>query len=113
MDAVGTLTLVERALSQVLLSDDPALHPGVLDPSQRHWDQPPGLAADTLLDMLDDQCVDLAEAVDAVAQTDWTRPGHLADGAPLTALDLAREAVRVGADNLRRLETTLASLSRI
>ena len=109
-DVVSTLTLVERALAQVLHSDDPALHPAVMDPTVRHWDPPMGTSVETMLEMLDQQCDDLADQVAAVHTPDWSRPGHIADGEKLTALDLAHEAVRVGSTNLAALERTLASL---
>jgi hypothetical protein len=109
-DVVSTLTLVERALDQVLHSDDPALHPAVMDPAVRDWDPPMGTSIETMLEMLDQQCDDLANQVDAVHTPDWSRPGHLADGESLTAIDLAHEAVRVGSTNLAALQRTLSSL---
>lgn len=109
LDAVSTLTLVEQALTQVLRTDDPALHPGVLDPTHRQWAPPSGLSLTTLLEMLDDQCDDLADVVDAVPSADWDRTGHIADGPEVLAVDLVREAVRVGSDNLRALSTSLAA----
>jgi hypothetical protein len=109
-DVVSTLTLVERALTQVLHTDDPALHPAVMDPAVRDWDPPMGTSIETMLEMLDQQCDDLANQVAAVYTPDWSRPGHIADGPSLTAIDLAHEAVRVGASNLSALERTLASL---
>ena len=108
LDAVSTLTLVEQALTQVLRTEDPALHPGVLDPTQRQWAPPSGLSLATLLEMLDDQCDDLADAIDAVPTADWNRRGHIADGPHVIAIDLAREAVRVGSADLRSLSTSLA-----
>lgn len=110
-DAVSTLTLVERALTQVLISDDPALHPAVMDPAVRDWDPPMGTSIETMLEMLDQQCNDLADQVAAVHSPDWERQGHIADGEALTAIDLAHEAVRVGSANLTALERTLAGLS--
>lgn len=109
LDAVSTLTLVDQALTQVLRTDDPALHPGVLDPTHREWAPPSGIGLDTLLEMLEDQCDEFADAVDAVPIGDWSRRGHLADGPSVTAIDLAREAVRVGTTNLRLLEQSLAT----
>jgi len=110
LDAVSSLTLVERALVQVLRTDDPALHPGVIDPTHRDWNPPMGTSLETLLEMLTDQCEDLGTLVADTPSTEWRRPGHIADGARLTALDLAHEAVRVGATNLRATEQTLRSL---
>jgi len=110
LDAVSSLTLVERALIQVLRTDNPALHPGVLDPTHRDWDPPMGTSLDTMLDMLRDQCEYLGTHVADTPSSEWSRPGHIADGERLTALDLAREAVRVGSTNLRAMERVLASL---
>ena len=109
LDAVSTLTLVEQALTEVLRTDDPALHPGVLNPSLRQWAPPSGLSLATLLEMLTDQCDDLADTIDAVPAADWSRRGHLADGPPVEAIDLAREAVQVGSTNLRALGASLAA----
>jgi hypothetical protein len=111
IDTVSTLTLLEQALSQVLRSDDPALHPGVLDPATRQWSPPLGLALDTVLEMLDDQCADFADMIDGVHTPDWSRVGHIADAdSRLRAIDLIHEAVRVGTGNLRAMETGLAAL---
>lgn len=109
LDAVNTLTLVEQALTQVLRTEDPALHPGVLDPTHRQWAPPSGLSFATLLEMLDDQCDDLADVIEAVPSADWSRTGHLADGPALVAIDLAREAARVGLANLGALRTSLSA----
>lgn len=110
-DTVSTLGLLEQALRQVLRSDDPALHPAVLDPAQRVWDLQASVDLDTLLAMLDDQCDDLAALMDAAPNSDWGRTGHIADGAKVEAITLAREAARVGAVNLRALEAALANAS--
>ncbi len=107
LDVVNTLTLLDRSLDEVLRADDPALHPGVLDPSLRDWAPPPGLSLETLLDMLDDQCADLAAAVDEVSSVDWVRSAHIADGPSLTAITIAQEATRVGAEGLRAFESAL------
>jgi hypothetical protein len=111
VDTVSTLTLLEQALTQVLRQEDPALHPGVLHPAARDWSTPLGLSLDTVLEMLDDQCEDLAAMVDGVPTADWSRRGHIADDdSQLRAIDLAHEAVRAGVGNLRTMTTVLASL---
>jgi hypothetical protein len=111
VDTVSTLTLLEQALTQVIRTDDPALHPGVLDASSRDWSSPRGLSLDTVLEMLGDQCEDLAAMVDGVPSADWKRLGHVADAdTRLQAIDLAHESVRVGVGNLRAMELCLASL---
>jgi hypothetical protein len=112
VDTVSTLTLLEQALTQVLRTDDPVLHPGVLEASARAWTPPGGLSLDTVLEMLDDQCGDLGAMVDGVATGDWNRVGHVADAdSRVRAIDLAHEAVRVGVGNLRAMESGLSSLS--
>lgn len=96
----NTWVLLAQALRQILVSDEPVLHAGVLDPSEREWDPPPGTSADGALDRLGDEATVLADAVDGVASRDWSRTGTVAGGGSITAIDLVRESVRVGAQGL-------------
>ena len=53
--------------------------------------------------------VALADDLGRVPAEDWNRRGEIAgSGESVTALDLVREAVRRGSDNLRRAEAALA-----
>lgn len=112
-DAVRSLAIIEQALRQVLIDDQPVVHEAVIDPGARHWEHPgTGSLADALAE-LDDATADLAAAIDKVASGDWDRTGAIAgsDGArTVTALDLVREAVRTAADDLRGIETTMAAV---
>lgn len=96
----NTWVLLGQGLRQVLVADDPVLHAGVLDPAEREWEPPPGTSADGALDRLTDEAEALADAVDGVAGRDWNRTGTVTGGGSVTAIDLVREAVRVGAQGL-------------
>ena len=66
----------------------------------------------SVLDQLDDEAVALADAVDDVSGDQWTRAADVAGGGTVGALDVVREAVRVGHDDLTAVERTLAALRR-
>jgi hypothetical protein len=110
VDTVGSLSMLERALDQVLTSDDPVLHAGVLEPRHREFD------AAGASHSVDDALADLAagappfaDKVDAVAADDWTRTGTIAgEGTPVTALEILQEAVATATDDLRAAERLLA-----
>jgi hypothetical protein len=110
VDTVGSLSVLERALDQILTSDDAVLHAGVLEPRQREFDAAGGSHS------VDDALADLAavappfaDKVDAVAADDWTRTGTLAgEGTPVTALEVLQEAVATATENLRAAERLMA-----
>jgi|tagenome__1003787_1003787.scaffolds.fasta_scaffold19860950_2 hypothetical protein len=94
--------LLGQALRQVLVEREPVLHPAVTDPDQRDWSTPPGTTVADALDRLDDELATLADQVDAIQPPDWDRSAPVAGGGTVTAADVVREAVRSGADGLRR-----------
>ena len=108
-DTVRSLVILERALHDVRLSDDPALHPAVLDRSARHWDAGVRETPHSVLAQLDDVCTSFADAIDAVATTDWARTGTTG-GRPVDAVTIVREAADTAGENLRSMETLLAAL---
>lgn len=108
-DTVSTLAVLERGIQEVTRSEQPLLHPSVLDPTLREWAPPPAMAVSNLLEMLDDQAGDLANTVEKVATLDWERTGRIADGPAVSAIELGREAARVGADNLRQANEAMRS----
>ena len=108
VQTVRTWVLLERALHDIRLSDSPTLHPAVADPSARVWDSYATETLDSVLDQIDDTSTSLADAIEAMPSTDWTRTANVAGGTEIDALSVAQEAVRVGADNLRAIERTLA-----
>jgi hypothetical protein len=108
VDGVRTLTLLDRALEQILVSDEPVLHPAVVDPKQRDFDFAAHGDIEDVLSELDDVGPAFAERVSRVAAADWTRTGTIAgSGQRVSALDVVREAVSTGADDLRDIEATL------
>ena len=99
-DVVNGLPLLNRALEQVLTSDDPALHPGITDLGGQ-WDDTPVAALESALAQLGDAAIALADRAARVGAKEWNRTGHLADGAAVSALELLRAAVRLATDALR------------
>ncbi|MEX1216899.1 MAG: hypothetical protein WEA11_00095 [Acidimicrobiales bacterium] len=110
VNSVRTWILLERALHDIRLNDSPTLHPAVAQASARHWDTTGSETLETVLDQIDDVAASFAEVIAATPATDWLRTASVAGGGTLTALDVVHEAVRVGADNLRAIDRTLAAL---
>lgn len=108
VDAVRTLSLLDRALEQVLTSDDPPLHPAVMDRRVRDFDFVAHGGIEDILNELDDVAPAFAERVERVPAEDWKRRGVVAGaGDGVTALDIVREAVATAADDLRDVEATV------
>lgn len=110
VDSVRTWTLLDRALHDLRFADAPTLHPAVADPAARTWDSPAVESLESILDQIDDTSVALADAIDATPTEDWSRTASVAGGGTVDALSVAREAVRVGAENLRSIERTLSAV---
>lgn len=110
VDAICTLTVVQRALGEIIRSEQPVLHPSVVDPTLRDWAPPPGLDAPTLLEMFEDVANGLAADVERVPSVDWERTGRVADGPAVGAIDVVREGVRVAANAQRELARGMRSL---
>jgi hypothetical protein len=112
-DTVGSLSVLERALDQIDTSDEPVLHPGVVDPAER--DFAGAGSVDAGLDQLDAVANSFADRVAAVAADAWTRTGTIAgrgasNGGPqtVTALEVLQEAAATATDNLRAADRLLA-----
>jgi hypothetical protein len=110
VDTVRTLSVLQRALERTVLSDRPVLHRGVLDRRARDWSDHPATTLDYELGQLDDVTESFAARIDAVAPGDWLRSATLTGGADVTAVELAREAARTAAENLRIIERIVADL---
>jgi hypothetical protein len=106
-DTGRTLALLGGALGEVLSGRQPVLRDVVTDPSARHWEVPAS-DLDGELGLLAEEAKALADRIERVPGNDWQQVGQVADGGELTALDLAREAVRVGIDGLHATEHALA-----
>ena len=109
-DTARTWTVLLEALRQIQLNDSPVVHAAVADPAQRHWDAPARDSLATVLDDLQDGAEALATAITSVAGDAWGRRADVAGGGSVTALDVVREAVRVGRENLDAAERTIAAV---
>lgn len=109
--SVRTWVLLEKALHDIRLTESPTLHPAIGDPSVRTWDSPITEWLSSVLDQIDDVSKSLADTIEAIPSTDWARTATLAGGGSIDALSIAREAVRTGAENLKQIERTLATVS--
>lgn len=113
-NTVGTLALLERAAERIDHTDQPILHPGVLDSTEREF-AAPDATVDGLLDELTAGAASFAEHVASVSAEGWSRLGTVAGGgrAPassrtVTALAVVQEAVATATDNLRAVDGLLA-----
>ena len=115
LDVVSDVTrmwgLISHELRRVQTEEAPTLHPAVTDADQRHWDTPAPDTIEESLMLLGHESDQLAEAIRTYPTAqDWARPATVAGGSPITALDLVREAIKVGADGLTTVAETLASI---
>ncbi len=110
-DVTRTLVVLGEALHQITVNPTPVLHAAVVDPAERQWDTPPPEELDDALAMFDDEATALAEAASRVPSDGWMRTGAVAGtGAAVSAMEVVREAVRVGRAGLNDIERTLAAV---
>ncbi len=96
LDAVG------EAVQSVQLHGDPSVSVTVGPPRAQ--------AVDAVLSRLTTGCDHLATLVDGIEGRDWQRAGRLPTGERVTALDLARHAVHVGAHHRRLTERVMGTV---
>jgi len=112
-DTVRTLALLDRALEQTLVHDTPTVVAGVADAAARRWPAASATDVDVLLDELTVTATALAARIDTAPSKDWSRTATVADrGRSIRAIDIAREAARTGAENLRIIERIVPKLAR-
>ena len=105
-----SIALLGEAMRQVLVQENPTLMPAVADDGQREWAHTGAGSVDDALAFLEMEANAMADAVADVSSQAWTRRGTVAgSGQVLSALDIAREAVRTGSDHLRAAERLLSS----
>ena len=112
IDTTATALTMEQALRDLFHRDEPVLHPSVTDPTRREWHPPSGVGVGDSLQLLADACRDLAQLAVRAPSRDWTRPGRVAAGPTVQAIDVVREAVRVGSANLRAAEHAMRHARR-
>ena len=111
VNSLGTWVLLEKALHDIRVTECPTLHPAVTESAARSWESHPTETLDSVLDQIDDVANSLANSIEAMPSDDWPRKATVAGGGTTTALALAREAVNVGADNLREIERVIAAVN--
>jgi hypothetical protein len=107
VDTTRTLSLLQRALHDIEVTDNPMLHLAVVYRPAREFDTVHHGDIEDVLAELDDVSIAFADDVKRVAADQWLRTGAVVRGGSVTALDVVREAVSTAADNLHEAEITL------
>lgn len=101
-DTVAALGALGRVIADIVRHDRPVVFGRLMDPEAREFD---GVVVDDvpdLLDLVEREAITLADDADRVRDDEWSRVGVLSGTAEeVSALDVLREAVRTGSDNLR------------
>ena len=104
-----SLALLGESMRQVLVQDEPTLMSAVVDDTQREWAHGGASSIEDALAFLDMEAHSLADAAADVSSQAWTRHGTVAgSGQTISALDIAREAVRTGSDHLHAAERSFS-----
>lgn len=105
-----SLAMLGEAIRQVLVHNEPTLMPAVADDAAREWAHAGASSVDDALAFLDMEANALADTLEDVPSDAWMRRGTVAgSGVSMSALDLAREAVRTGSEHLRTGERLFPS----
>ena len=109
--ATRSITLLGRALEQVLIEDDPVLHPAVVDRTEREWEGDSGGTVDDRLAELGWEADALADRAERVTAADWARQARVAGrDATVGALAILWDAVDSAIEHLKQAEQTLAAV---
>ena len=104
--ATRTFSLLGRALEQVVVDDDAALHPAVADEAAREWPASTS-GVDETIDELVHEAERLADRAERVSAGDWARQAAVAGGGEVDALGVLWDAVDSAVSDLRAAEATL------
>lgn len=108
--ATRTITFLGRALEQILVDDDPILHPAVLDATEREWPDGTGTVEERVSELAWEADA-LADRAAHVAASDWSRQARVAGrDATVSALSVLWDAVDSAVGHLRQAEQTLANV---
>jgi hypothetical protein len=110
--AAGDVARLGDALHQVLVHDNATLDPTVLDDDARGAAHRAAGSVEPALDQLQLECERLAATIDGVGGDAWARQASVGGGRSVMALDVAREAVRAGAEHLRAAERAMEAARR-
>ncbi len=113
-DVARTLALLTLEIHRTVIEDEPVLNPGAQPGALRDWTEGPDLGLSAAAELLAGEATDMADELDGLASNDWNRTAKIAgSGAVVTVTDLAREAVRVSAEQLYKAEAQLAQLRAV
>ena len=106
--ATRTLSFLGRAVEQALVDDDAVLHPAVVDPAQRTWDDQAAGSVDEAIAELVHEADRLADRVARVTAQEWQRKARVAgqDG-EVDPLGILWDAVDSAVTELNAAERTL------
>lgn len=108
LHSTRSLALLGRGLEQVLVDDDPTLHPAVADAGLRTWDEQVAGTVEDALAELAHQADRLATQADHLDAQQWSRAARVAaHDAEITALAILWDAVDTAVADLRTAEQTL------
>lgn len=103
-DTVRTLALCDRAVEMTLTHHNATVPAAVIDADLRDW---PAAGPDdltSLVEELDDLCHTLAQRLGSASADDWGRTATIAgSGTTVRTTEIAQEAVRTAAENLRHI----------
>lgn len=115
VDHVARATgMIGSALHDILTREDAALQPEVFDDGARAWAATGDKSMESALDHLTVEVRQLAGQIDATHGEQWALGATIAGpgGRRVTALDLAREAAKTGAEHLRAAEAAMQAARR-
>jgi hypothetical protein len=108
-----SIAFLGRALEQILVEDDPVLHPGVVDHDARVYAEAPDGPVEDRLAELESAAEQLAARADRVSAADWGRTGRVASmDASVSAAAVLWDAVDTAVEHLRTAERTLDAVRR-
>ncbi|MFL6206792.1 MAG: hypothetical protein ACJ739_15740 [Acidimicrobiales bacterium] len=107
--ATSTLTILDRALEQIVVDDDAVLDSAVADTSRRVGSAT-GAGVDAAIDELAARAEQLAARADRVASGDWGRRAAVAGDGEVDAITVLWDAVDAAVGDLRAAETTLGEV---
>jgi hypothetical protein len=109
--ATRDLTFLGRAVEQVLVDDEPALHPAVAAPADREWPDSPTGTVEEHLDQLAESANALADRVAHVGAAEWARQAAVAGSdARVTAASLLWDAVDSALEHRSAAERVLSEV---
>lgn len=102
------LILLGNEIDRLIDRTEPVVPRAAIDPTQRHFDQPPGRG--TMTDAaaaIADEAGRVGERLDRLEAPEWGRTAAVAGGGEVSLLDLAREMARTGVGELRAAQEQL------